>query len=296
MWVLHATISLVIVGIVSSGCKDATLQAVLQDNAALRKENADLREENAALRKELADHRTVWGNVRGDFLRQLQDGCPCSEDTEAVVNPYWKVTSGDCVADFDCLTSPGYPVGNYPDDATCSVEILSNWSGYLDVQDFELELFWDFLWVNEQRFSGSVLGEARSLQGLELAPNDTITFTADSSYGAIGFKLCRSLEQVTLAVTQVPTTQVNPAASSFNEFWGVAEGGCYLDTSGCINSPNYPVGYLASSPCLINITESWNGGGLRVVDFSTERNWDWLYVNGKGYSGCMELYDKWSSC
>ena len=271
-------------GIVSSGGKDATLQAVLQDNAALRKENADLREENAAFRKELADLRTAWGNVRGDFRRQLQDGCPCSEDTEAVVNPYWKVTSGDCVADLDCPRYPYY----YPDDATCSVEILSNWSGYLDVQDFELEVHWDYLWVNEQSFSGSVLGVARGLQGLGLAPNDTITFTADHSTVAIGFKLCRSFEQVTLAVTQVPTTQVNPAASSFNEFWFVAEGGCHLDTSGCINSPNYPVGCLASSPCLINITESWNGGGLRVVDFETEQHHDLLYVNGKGCSGCLD--------
>ena len=103
-----------------------------------------------------------------------------------------------------------------------------------------------------------------------------------------------TLEQVALAVTQVPTTQVNPANSSFNEFWGVTEGGCYLDTSGCINSLNYPVGYLASSPCAINITESWNGGGLRVVDFTTERVWDLLYVNGEGYSGCLDC-TIWSS-
>ena len=140
MWVLHATVSLVIGGIVSSGCKDTTLQAVLQDNAALRKENTDLRQENAALRKELADLRTAWGNGRGNFRRQLQDGCPCAgRTTEAVVNPYWKVTSGDCVADLDCLISPRYPQ-NYPDDVTCSIEILGNWSGYLDVQDFELEV------------------------------------------------------------------------------------------------------------------------------------------------------------
>ena len=282
MRVVHATISLVIGGIVSSGCKDTTLQAVLQDNAALRKENADLRQENAAFRKELADLRTAWGNVRGDFRRQLLDCCACSEHaTEAVVNPYWKVTSGDCVADLDCLTSPRYPQ-NYPDDVTCSVEILGNWSGYLDVQDFELEFFFDSLWVNEQSFTGSVLGVARGLQGLELAPNDTITFTTDYTTNALGFKLCRSLEQVTLAVTQVPTTQVNPANSSFNEFWGVTEGGCYLDTSGCINSPNYPVGYLASSPCAINITESWNGGGLRVVDFTTERDFGLVVCEWQG--------------
>ena len=264
---------------------------MLQDNAALRKENADLRQENAAFRKELADLRTAWGNVRGDFRRQLLDCCACSEHTtEAVANPYWKVTSGDCVADLDCLTSPGYPQ-NYPDDVTCSVEILSNWSGYLDVQDFELELSWDFLWVNEQSYTGSVLGVAGVFRDGSWRRTTPSLFTADHTTNALGFKLCRSLEQVTLAVTQVPTMQVNPANSSFNEFWGVTEGGCYLDTAGCINSPNYPVGYLASSPCAINITESWNGGGLRVVEFSTERDWDSLYVNGKGYSGDLDDVD-----
>ena len=63
---------------------------------------------------------------------------------------------------------------------------------------------WDDLWVKEKVFTGSVLGVARNLQGLELAPDDTITFTADARTDAIGFKLCRSLEQVTLVVTQVP--------------------------------------------------------------------------------------------
>ena len=123
-------------------------------------------------------------------------------------------------------------------------------------------------------------------------PNDTITFTADYSTSTEGFKMCRSLVQVTANVTQVPTTQINPAPSSFNEFWGVADGGCYLDTSGCINSPNYPLTYFASETCEIHITDSWNGGTLLFADFETE-DWDSLHVNGEGYSGKgLDVVDK----
>ena len=132
MWVVHAVISFLFGVIGSSGSKDPTLQGVLQDNAALRKENADLREENAALRKDFADLRTAFRSVQLDLHGQLQDCCPCSDNTtvttEAVVNPCWNVTSGDCVADLQCLTSPDYPQ-EYQDDATCEVDILDGWSG-----------------------------------------------------------------------------------------------------------------------------------------------------------------------
>ena len=99
------------------------------------------------------------------------------------------------------------------------------------------------------------------------------------------FKLCLSLVQVTANVTQVQTTQMNPASASFNEFWGVADGGCYLDTSGCINSPTYPIVHLANGTCEIHITGSSDGDFLMFADFETEEKFEWLCAKGVGYSG-----------
>ena len=42
---------------------------------------------------------------------------------------------------------------------------------------------------------------------------------------------------------------------SYNELWGVTEGDCYMDTSGCIASPNYPEEYGDSHACLIELTD-----------------------------------------
>ena len=67
---------------------------------------------------------------------------------------------------------------------------------------------------------------------------------------------------------------------SYNEFWGVTEGDCYMDTSGCIASPNYPQLYGYSHVCLIELTDLWEGASIDVIAFHT---YDYLYVNDVGY-------------
>ena len=62
------------------------------------------------------------------------------------------------------MTSPNYP-DNYDDDQQCTTTILSYWTRYLDVVDFELELGFDLLNVNGDRYMGDLLGAARDLQG-----------------------------------------------------------------------------------------------------------------------------------
>ena len=144
------TIASLFLGVrISLGSQDLSPGALLLENSALRKENADLH-------KALTD-------VRGDLRRRLQACCPCDNTTttEAVMNPCWNVTSGDSVAGLECLTSPDCP-NEYQDEATCEVDILGGWSGCLDVRVFELELFWDCLWVIDQSFSGSGTGVARA--------------------------------------------------------------------------------------------------------------------------------------
>ena len=279
MWLPSIVVCVLFTVDLSHGSTDAKLGSLLQ-------ENSDLREENAAytlLQRELTD-------LRGEVDRRLQDcvcDCPCVTEPPSS-SAFWRVTSGDRVIDSGCLSSGNYPL-NYFDGATCSVEILSNWTGYIDVVDFELETFWDYLYVNGEEFTGSVDWLVWELQGRELEPNSNITFSADYATNEKGFKLCRSLDQVTGAKSTVPATQQNPSNVSFNQFWGVTEGECYMDTSGCICSPNFhdvfSNDYPASSTCEIEITDSWHGGTLLVRDFETEHGYDELYVNDRAYSG-----------
>jgi len=49
----------------------------------------------------------------------------------------------------------------------------------------------------------------------------------------------------------------------------------------CVMSPNYPYPYPALHTCSLAVPPT----PLRVVDFDTERGFDFVYVNGEGYSG-----------
>ena len=72
----------------------------------------------------------------------------------------------------------------------------------------------------------------------------------------------------------------NMSDQSYNEFWGVTEGDCFMDTSGCIASDNFPEEYGYSHVCLIELTDLWEGASIDVIAFHT---WDYLYVNDVGY-------------
>ena len=76
--------------------------------------------------------------------------------------------------------------------------------------------------------------------------------------------------------TKLPTCRTSRAMNS---------GACYMDTSGCIASPNYLQLYGNWHLCLIELTDLWEGASIDVIAFYTEHCFDYLYVNDVGYSG-----------
>lgn len=245
---------------VAHGFKDVACQALELEVAALRKENE-------RLRKHLARH-----------LDALPETCSCSPTTTdtALTYPYWHLTSGDCELEGDCLTSPGFSDTYYPDDAECTITILENWTGYLEVVAFDLEDGYDYLEVNGLIYTGDE--SPSGLTGVQ--PTGMILFSSDHSYTAPGFKLCRT--NVTVTTTTTTTQPINQNGT----YWQVADGPCSLDEDECIQTPNYGTDdYPDDQSCTIRLTEFWDGASLHVVDFNTERRYDVMYVNGIGFSG-----------
>ena len=175
----------------------------------------------------------------------------------------------------DCLTSPNYP-DEYDVKQACVIEIMEELVGFFFVHQFETEESFDFLCVNEVEYSGTV-GTPR-FHGV--VPNGSIFWTADYIYNEAGFKICRTNVSATVTTTTTTFHVPNMSDQSYIEFWGVTEGDCYMDTSGCIASPNYPFEYGNGHVCLIELTDLWEGDSIDVVAF---RTYDYLYVNDVGY-------------
>ena len=147
-------------------------------------------------------------------------------------------------------------------------------------------------YVNDVPYSGTV--SKPPFDGV--IPNGTIFWTADYIYNKAGFKICRT--NVSVAVTTMTTIYQPPNMSdqSYNEFWGVTEGDCFMDTSGCIASDNFPEEYGYSHVCLIELTDLWEGASIDVIAFPHlglfVRQRCWLHVLGvlhsriAGYGAC----------
>ena len=249
-------------------CDDAEFTKVMQQNEQLQRAVTELLQKLEALQMEELNRRMEESDVAC---------CPCNVTVGHTtvgppLNPFWQVTSGECQLEDDCLTSPNYPE-DYDVNQACEINITDEWVGYLDVQHFETEEYFDFLIVNDVEYSGTLLHPL--FDGV--IPNGTIFWSSDYVSTDPGFKICR---------TSVPVTTTHaPDKQSYNEFWGVTEGDCDMDTSGCIASPNYPEEYGSNHVCLIELTDLWEGASIGVNDFRTESYFDYLLVNNVGYSG-----------
>ena len=262
-------------------CDDAEFTKVMQHNDQLKRAVTELLQKLEALQMEELNRRMQESDVVC---------CPCSVTVGNTtigppLDPFWQVTSGDCVLEDDCLTSGNYPL-NYFDNAACEIEITDEWVGYLDVHHFETEEYFDFLTVNNVEYSGTM--SSSPFNGV--IPSGTILWTSDYIVNKAGFKICRTNVSVTVTTTTVTTTTTiyqatNISNQSYNEFWGVTEGDCYMDTSGCIASPEYPQVYGDKHVCLIELTDLWDGASIDVIAFYTELDGDYLFVNDVGYSG-----------
>ena len=98
-----------------------------------------------------------------------------------------------CCHQVDCWwahlkASPGFP-SEYPANDACTIAISSNWTGSINVIAFDVESGFDFLYVNEMAYSGSL--QVAQLAGLqELVPAGNITWTTDTYVEEEGWKLC----------------------------------------------------------------------------------------------------------
>ena len=110
-----------------------------------------LQRENAEPRRQLEVLQTE------ELHRRLQESdvacCPCNDvtvgsTTGPSLNPFWQVTSGECQLEDNCFTSPNYLEG-YGETQACVIEITDEWVGYLDVQEFNMEVNLGTLFLNK---------------------------------------------------------------------------------------------------------------------------------------------------
>ena len=127
--------------------EDPHVAAILEENAALRRQVAEL---VASLEKCSLEMTTLRSAAEA---RKLQNGCSACDTTTTTVkgtetmDPHWNVDSGECVLSNDCISSPHFS-GQYCNLETCVISIEPGWSGVLAVIVFQVDAGYDWLVVN----------------------------------------------------------------------------------------------------------------------------------------------------
>jgi hypothetical protein len=185
----------------------------------------------------------------------------------------WKLRSGDpCTVDEDdCALSPNYPQ-SYSNDQSCKLHVLGATGTVpaIRVVSFETESYFDTLTVNGEIFSGTTGPE-----GL-VVPSGSIDWLSDGSVTKQGWKLCPA--------EGPPSTLLPTPAPPTTAPWIKVSGPCTVDTDGCALSPNYPGKYGNNEECYILILNP-AAFPIQVSDFDTEKDYDFLTVDGESYSG-----------
>jgi len=181
-------------------------------------------------------------------------------------------TTGPCeVVGKDCVQSPNYP-DKYASNQECDIMIAADkWANKaIDVVDFQTELDYDVLVVNGEQYHGDVGPQGAT-------PAGALRWSSDASEEARGWKLC-GVDKGSVT-TQPPPVQ--------HTLFAVVEGGCQVVGlhSHCVQSPNYPRRYRNSEFCRISVGGDWTGKHIEVEQFKTEKNFDYLTVNGERYAG-----------
>ena len=215
----------------SFGVLPNSLQVAHQQIKALRSEVSELR---VAFRTCLEMNT----NLSVEKERSLQDGC-CACPSSTSINTTlwdsnWNVEVGDCMVKDDCVVSPHYPE-QYGAGERCVITIEPNWTGVLDLQEFDVQKHVDYLTVNGASYSDPYLFTKMRLQGRR--PVGIIEWASTSNPAASlttrRWRLCRTAQNLSTK----PKDQV---------LWSVAEGLCEVDVDGCLNSPNFPDTYNSS--------------------------------------------------
>jgi hypothetical protein len=154
----------------------------------------------------------------------------------------------ECPFSNGCVTDLE-PEGYYSSNELCVSKQLNG--KRIRVAEFDTEKHYDVLYVNGQPFSGTE-GDGLDFESLDglLVGDEGIRFETDYSIVRPGFKICEERE-------------------------------CPFE-NGCVTDMGGDGDYSASEFC---ISTELNGKRIRVVEFFTELDYDFLYVNGQGYSG-----------
>lgn len=207
----------------------------------------------------------------------------------------WSFTSGSCTIDVNyCIQSPNYP-SDYDINDACNFTVCNNNPPPMDVQGFNTESGFDYLYVDVNGVSVPYHGTT--------GPNDvtpdaggTIFWTSDYSVTRSGWKICPAATTTTTAGPTTTTTTTLPSECNGTTLppWVIESGSCTIGTGStsnyenrqyCIKSPNYNNGavpYGINQSCEFVICSAQT---MEVLAFNTEENYDYLYVNGIGYHG-----------
>ena len=104
----------------------------------------------------------------------------------------FNITSGDCTACGACFHTPNYLSGDaYDHNHDCTITALQ--SGWLDVQDFNIEYsWWGGCWYDGVIVDGTTYCGTSGPQGGYITPNSTISFYSDYSVAYDGAHICLS--------------------------------------------------------------------------------------------------------
>ena len=283
---------------------DATCEQLVQRNEQLQHEIAALRREMEVLQTKAMGGRQQEGPV---------ECCPCKSsdvpirvlvDTtknETTASPYWVVTTGDCVLEEDCLTSPNYPE-SYEHNDLCIVSILDEWFGTLDVQYFDVPNS-DSLHVNEVQYSGSY-AEATSVPLNGVVPVGSILWSTTDGAGAHGgFEICRT-------APCVPGTSNSAGSSSSDNPCSSCSQGEYTSTYGATVCDSCEEGHFTAEdgssvcePCAAgHFASDVNSSACRPCDPGQYISWAGStrcydcdyghFANESGQTDCYECHDE----
>ena len=150
---------------------------------------------------------------------------------------HFSITSGACRACGNCFYSPNYLAGSgYDNDAyhNCDIAVLQD--GWLDVETFDVESYWDDLTIDGVAYDGTV-----GPQGVQVTTSSSITFYADymNNYNEDGFHICMSS---TFTGTDYPPPTVSPTMPCGTATGFVINSGGCTACGACFHTPNYSRG------------------------------------------------------
>jgi hypothetical protein len=95
---------------------------------------------------------------------------------------FWSNVSGPCTISDGCVRSPNYPL-EYGTDHSCYMYLAAP-SVTVSVRSFDSEAYWDYMFINGQRYSGD--GAVSGVLGV----TSTISWSSDSTAARSGWEIC----------------------------------------------------------------------------------------------------------